>query len=169
LCIGGIDKNLPKPTDSMTDDQLVHCYELLKYLDKKNSHFNLFKKISVTAVKGIEKVCNGETNIFGFKPDLRGFNKQIEKIIRDNRYVVNDFISHVESKVNIGPGMTLLLTICSSAFLQHQKNTEERERKKRKSKGEEDDDEMSDETKENAAEVSDDEGEKEEEEETEAD
>lgn len=77
----------------------------------------MIEEVALTLCSGVEEVCNGENEILGGKPDLRGYSNTLKLKLRRMRGKTTYAVSQVLQNSNMPWWLTLLLDIGPSLFL----------------------------------------------------
>ena len=77
----------------------------------------MIEEVALTLCSGVEEVCNGENEILGGKPDLRGYSNTLKLKLRRMRGKTTYAVSQVLQNSNMPWWLTLILDIGPSLFL----------------------------------------------------
>ena len=106
----------------MSNQELEDTFSVLNYIINRASKYEIFITACTSAAKGLEYFCDGKTDFLGFKPDFTDFSMDVEEIVRKQKHQVHAALMSVEKKFDIGPGITLALSLAARLIDRHRSN-----------------------------------------------
>lgn len=114
----GIDvSRIPQVNTDSKLEQIVNVHKILRLKNDRNRYCGFAEECILAGAYGLEWICNGDRNILGMKPDLRGWNATVNMKLRSMRYDTSTMVHNVMKGYNLSHGKRILLELLPSMFL----------------------------------------------------
>ena len=114
----GIDvSRIPKVDTDSKLEQIVNVHKILRLKNDRNRYCGFAEECILAGAYGLEWLCNGERNILGMQPDLRGWNATVNMKLRSMRYDTSTMVHNIMKGYNLSHGKRILLELLPSMFL----------------------------------------------------
>jgi hypothetical protein len=114
----GVDlSKIPAVGPDSSISMVQNVLRTLKYKEGRARGGDLAEQILMLLAKGAEKLCNGERELAGYRPNLKGWSHTVAPKIRRLRNPAGEIVHGVIENSGMGPLGQLLIEIVPSAVL----------------------------------------------------
>ncbi len=125
---------VPKVTLDNDVTDISRALELLKLVETQSRYVGYAEETILTMASGVEVFLNGEREMFGSKPNAKGYSENLKIKLKRLRYHSSKAVEKVvKSSGSLSTAMIILLEIVPSLFTQIRNNSKKKEMKDRES------------------------------------
>jgi hypothetical protein len=98
--------------------ETIQCtLKILKRHNDRRRFGNLADDCIMLAAMSLENICDGQRDMFGFRPDLRGWSSHVRAKLRRMHHDTSQIASSIMNDYNIGPGMRLVVELIPNLIM----------------------------------------------------
>ena len=98
--------------------ETIQCtLKILKRHNDRRRFGSLADECIMLAATSLETICDGQREMFGFCPDLRGWSNHVRSKLRRMHHDTSQIASSIMNDYNIGPGMRLVIELIPNLIM----------------------------------------------------
>ena len=105
------------PTPDSSFQEVQSTLKILRRHNDRRRFSTLADEFIMLGATSLETLCDGQREIFGFRPDLRGWPKHVRTKLRRMRHDTSQIANSVLNDFNIGPFTRVLLELVPNLFI----------------------------------------------------
>lgn len=105
------------PTADASFQEVQSTLKILRRHNDRRRFSTLADEFIMLGATSLETLCDGQREIFGFRPDLRGWPKHVRTKLRRMRHDTSQIANSVLNDFNIGPITRVLLELLPNLFI----------------------------------------------------
>jgi hypothetical protein len=105
------------PTPDASFQEVQSTLKILRRHNDRRRFSTLADEFIMLGATSLETLCDGQREIFGFRPDLRGWPKHVRTKLRRMRHDTSQIANSVLNDFNIGPFTRVLLELVPNLFI----------------------------------------------------
>ena len=111
LTIEDVDVSKFEINEDDSYEKIQNMWEKLKTKSKFRTYTNMFTDSVELCAEGVEWVFDGNTDYFGFKPNMQGWKDTVKVKLKRMRLETASFVSIVMQKYEISSGLSIFFSI----------------------------------------------------------
>lgn len=111
-------ERMTKPTENDSYEKIWAFLRRLRLKNDRQRYTSFADEFILWGADALEELFDGKRTYFGrYRPDLRGWRKEVQVKLRRMKHDTSTLVSHAMSDYNIGPGMRIFLELVPNAFM----------------------------------------------------